>query len=269
MEPFDDPHVLTFDELSVQEDARSIDGYSVARAYDEESMTWQVRIVQPGGSELALPKVDGSRGAGPRFGTARLLGNGRSQLVVAYSTGGAHCCFKYFIYDLGRRARLVFDGRQWPIGDGFDELQFEDLDCDGDFEFVQKSIHYDYEFGLAYVSSPQPAVVFAYDPTAGRYVPANQRFKVRVLRFVPETEEDIAARMRSNEFDPYRDLMQTLYVSLHFIYAGERRRGLALLDRHCASCADSDGRSTRAELRRLLQTDPVYRYLYPSRARGR
>jgi hypothetical protein len=268
IEPIDDPHVLTLDELGAQEDPLSIDGYVVSRAYHEGADSWQVRIVQPDGSGLALPTMDGSRGAGPRFGAARLLGNGRSQLVVAYSTGGAHCCFKYFIYDLGPRARLVFDGREWPIGDGFDEIEFEDLDCDGDLEFVQKSIHYDYELGLAYVSSPQPAVVFAYDPAAGRYVPANRRFKVRVLRYVPETEEAIAARMRTKEYEPYRDLMDMLYVSLHHIYAGERKRGLALLDRDCASCADSDGRSTRAALHRLLRTDPVYRYLYPARRPG-
>ena len=253
----DDPHTLTLDEICTPDDTLTVDGYTVRRYYDADRSAWYVTITAPGGRTTELGEEDSEGSFVPRFGTASLLQNGRRQLVVVQSTGGAHCCYQYRIYDLGRQPRLVFDGRKWLIGDGFDDLEFEDLDCDGDLEFAQKTVHFDYEFDLCYVASPQPTIVFAYNASAGQYVPANRRFRTRILRRVPEVIHDIDERERSGEDDPMRDLVDALYVALAYVYAGQEATGFAFLKCH-EPYYDAD-------IRGLLRSDPLYRYLYGRR----
>jgi hypothetical protein len=64
------------------------------------------------------------------FGLYPLLGGKRKQLVIAQFSGGAHCCYQYWIYELYPRVRLLFDGTRFDIGDGFDPITFKDRDTE-------------------------------------------------------------------------------------------------------------------------------------------
>ena len=57
-----------------------------------------------------------------------------------------------------------------------------------------------------------------------------------------------------------RSKVDTLYVALEYVYAGQEETGLAFLRRH-APYYD-------VEVRRLLRADPLYRYVYGPRGRA-
>jgi hypothetical protein len=196
------------------------------------------------------------------FGLFPLLGGKRKQLVIAQFTGGAHCCYQYWIYELYPRVRLLFDGTRFDIGDGFDPITFQDLDGDGSFEFTQKIGTFDYALGC-YTCTPQPTMVFKYYPHRRKYLPANRRFASYVLKDAPEKIRKLKELLKTPEskrdwtaFDYYAfDLL------LNYIYVGKERKAWRLYDRFMYHYENEDPRGHR-EIRKKLKADPLYRFIY-------
>jgi hypothetical protein len=72
---------------------------------------------------------DSSRG-----GLVRLLGKRTKQLVIQQSSGGAHCCLHWRVYDLFPKFRLIFDSEPYPIEDAMNDAELTDIDRDGTLE---------------------------------------------------------------------------------------------------------------------------------------
>jgi hypothetical protein len=101
-----------------------------------------------------------------------ITGEGNPDIIIQTFSGGAHCCFDTFLYDLG--SHLV----EIPIppspGGNYPPGCFRDLDEDGIYEFV----HYDDSFAYrycGYAGSAKVLVVLKYDPGMG-YIPASPEF---------------------------------------------------------------------------------------------
>jgi hypothetical protein len=230
------------------------EGYKVSKEYDAEARKSKV-VIRKGVKVLA---VNGD-GEGFRdsscFGLYPVLGGGKQQLITVQTSGGVHCCFSYRIYDLVPKFRLLFDDGNYPIGDGFDELEFKDIDGDGVQEFTQRNMTFHYWEELAYVSSPQPEIVFRYDPWDKRFHPANKRFAAYLLEGV---EDDIRGL---DPNDPAQNWVGGLDITLRYIYAGEERKAWKFYDRTFGpKFYEKDTMKTK--LKRTLMGDRVYRSLY-------
>jgi hypothetical protein len=194
------------------------------------------------------------------FGLFPLLGGTRKQLIIVQFTGGLHCCFDYWIYDLYPRFRLIFDGTKYEVGDGFDPIAFQDLDGDGSLEFTQKIITFDYTLDC-YTCTPQPTMVFKYDDRSQKYLPANRRFMSYVLKDTRKDIQTLKALMREPEVT--RDLEAIEYHSfdllLTHVYAGRERQGWRLYYRFAGWDGDA---KWRHKIRTKLRADSLYQFLY-------
>jgi len=86
-----------------------------------------------------------------------ITGDGQPNLVVSHWSGGAHCCFSYYVFNIGKDFKLldVIDG-----GDG-DASRFTDVDNDGKLEFLGN----DWTFGYwheCFAASPAPSIILKY-----------------------------------------------------------------------------------------------------------
>ena len=255
------------------DDSLSYLGFTVTRFYDERHKK-SIVMIKKGKSVMVKHKnkLDAWGIQSSCFGLYPVLGRAQKQLVIVQTSGGAHCCFDYRIYDLFPRLRLIFDGGKYPIGDGFDELKFSDLDGDGVMEFTQRVVEFDYCCDLAYVSSPQPTVVFKYDAKNRRFLPAPRRFRKFLLK---GTQDNL------NEFnrDPLTHWPDLLHVVLQYIYAGQEKaawhlyaQGTKRFDSLYKELTDkkptenSSGYDrTEFEIKEGLKQDPIYRLIYGRR----
>ena len=82
--------------------------------------------------------------------------DGQPNLVISEFTGGAHCCFNYYIFQIGEKFRCV---DQIETLDG--ESDFKDLRGDGNLELVMYDWTFAY-FGSAGFAESAPEVILSY-----------------------------------------------------------------------------------------------------------
>ena len=136
---------------------------------------------------------------------------GRHVIVQDWS-GGAHCCFDYYVLHVhGVEVR-----REGMIRAGDCDLHVTDLDHDGTFELIGCDARFAYAFDLSFAESPLLPVVYTFREKA--YVADNRRFP-EVFRYRMARE-----RRRLAEADQTRDAAgarrATISLLLHMLYAG-------------------------------------------------
>ncbi len=91
-----------------------------------------------------------------------ITGDGIPDLVVSEWTGGAHCCFKFHIFEIGRTFKKI------AVLDGGDELgsHFEDINNDKKLEFITRDWTFQY-WKTDFAASPAPRVILRY--SKGKY----------------------------------------------------------------------------------------------------
>lgn len=100
-------------------------GKLVYRLATDEGMTY--RLGQPADAINKIPLVPNG---------ADLTGDGRSDMMVTSWSGGAHCCFTHYIFELEPELRL-----KATLNDGDTDLgHFEDLDHNGRLFYVTDEI---------------------------------------------------------------------------------------------------------------------------------
>jgi hypothetical protein len=100
-------------------------GKLVYRLANDEGMTY--RLGQPEDLVNKIPLVANG---------SDLTGNRRPDMMVTSWSGGAHCCFTHYVFELEPKLRLVA-----KLEDGDTDLgHFEDLDQDGRYFYVTDEI---------------------------------------------------------------------------------------------------------------------------------
>ena len=237
-------------------DELKYEGYDVQRRYDEKAERSVVTIKKRGKTLAVHSDGEGrARKEASCFGLNPILGGKTKQLLVVQTSGSAHCCFSYRIYDLRPKFRLLFDSTKYPIGDGFDELEFKDLDRDGVHEFTQIDMTFDYWEDMAYVSSPQPEVVFQYNPRIKTFFPANKKFSAYLLR-------DVAKDIKKlDPSDPAPHWRGSFDITLRYIFAGKEERGWKFYDKQFG--IKPGGRDwMKTKIKNALKQDQLYRSIY-------
>ena len=130
----------TLDSVFTPEDTLSYVGYEVRRCYDFQKGMWFATLEKEG-KVLATFKSDGYRKEMNNFGLFPFLGTKMKQLIIEQYSGGAHCCWSYWIFKLRADFEVIYDSQEYPVGYGLTPL---DLDKDGVFEFTQGLLTFDY-----------------------------------------------------------------------------------------------------------------------------
>lgn len=90
-----------------------------------------------------------------------VTGEGQPDLVMGEWTGGAHCCFRLRVYEIGEKFRQVAD---LDLKDTSDP-QIADLDGDGKFELVIADWTFSY-WHTSFADSPAPQVILRFRDSA-------------------------------------------------------------------------------------------------------
>ncbi len=110
-----------------------------------------------------------------------ITGEGNPDLVVFTYSGGAHCCTRVYVVDLGPEVRVFQAGIDSNcVG------EFRDLEGDSVPEYLTCDDTFAYAY-CPFVCSPMPRVIMRYEPGKG-YTPANHLFSELVL---PESERGL------------------------------------------------------------------------------
>lgn len=249
------------DKVLSKEDRLSYKGYLIEKSQVKGEEFWNASL-RKGDKVLAKFENGGENKDWTSFGLFPFLGADSKQLIVEQYSGGAHCCYSYWIYDPSTSLRLLFNNDKYGTGNMLSPV---DIDGDGVFEFEQSVMAFDY-FHLSHASSVFPAAVFAYDKKAGEYRPANRKFSAYVLQDIEkEIKEVETLKAQSDKTDEsYSEnyFSAVLLVTLKYIYAGQQEKGWSFFDQEYKTHAGIAKDKMRAEIKDQLQREQVYNYIY-------
>ncbi|HEX8285659.1 MAG TPA: hypothetical protein VF588_20050 [Pyrinomonadaceae bacterium] len=191
------------------------------------------------------------------FGLFAFLGGAEKQLIVSQD---APRDGRQWIVSLSPRPRVIYDGPAFAAGREVYDLRVEDFDGDGVYELAAPlTTFYGFDdWALTPAATPLPEVIFRYDEKAGRYVPANARFRERLLKDVEAAKSKVRGPGSREEH-----LADVLAVVLAYVLAGEER---AAWDFYEAAYKLPDKAKVQREIETELRAQPVYRFIYRERA---
>lgn len=258
----DDTCSEMFSNLFVEVDSISYNGFEIVRlhktVYDKEyggDIPVTYAILKSGDKTLSV--FDGvfyfGGGNTTGFGLASVLGNETEQLVISETVrrGGRH-----WIVDISSDGATLFDSNDWDGGN--EEVCVHDFDGDG-VEEISLAITSFWGFGtMSMADSPLPGVVFKYEPKRRKYMPDKSAF----ARGLTHIDEDVQAiDPRENPRDglkgPY--LAVRLDIFLRYVYAGRENDGWSFFDK---AYNLTDKQDLKREIKRKLDQEPVYRFIY-------
>lgn len=226
-------------------------GYTVTRTFN--SVTGKSYVVVKRGRKI-LARHSQGEGLGmidsSHIGLFPFLGGQGKQLIIEQSSGGAHCCYSRWIYELTPSFKLIFNSDSYDVSDGFGKAELADLDRDGVTELILSSNHFAY-FHLHFSASPLPTIIFKYNRKTHQYDPANPLFPKYVLKDITVMKRDALNNA------PY-NFAWVLAVMLDYIYAGREAAAWRFYDR---TYTLNDKASIRREIKATLRQDHIYRFI--------
>jgi hypothetical protein len=182
------------------------------------------------------------------IGLFPLLGGKTKQLIISQTlprTG------RHWIVELTANPKVLFDSRDYEVGR--EEVRAVDLDRDGVYEIGLYVTSFYGEFNqLSMASTPLPTVFFSYDKRAGRYLPANHRYRDKLLN---DIETDIS-KLPAEDGERY--LASRLNALLRLIYTGKEKEGWEFFDK-AYTLPDAD--KIKAIVKENLQKAPAYKFI--------
>lgn len=189
-----------------------------------------------------------------RFGLFPVLGQKSKQLIIEQE---AHRTWHHWVVSLSPNFKVIYDSGDYPVGHG---LRAIDIDQDGKYELIQSLLTFWFFDRLSNVDSPFIEVIFVYNPTLQKYVPANPQFQKFALRNV---EDDIrkAQEIKPDSSLPGQDkgkLGAVLEVFLSYLYAGKEQEAWSFYE---SEYNLPDKEEMRVKIQEALSKDAVYKAL--------
>ncbi len=187
------------------------------------------------------------------FGFASLLGGETKQLIVSQTVprGGRH-----WIVDISSDGATLFDSYDWDLGR--EEVCVHDFDGDGISEISMLLTSF-WGFGaMSMAESPMRDVVFKYEANVRKYMPDKSAF-LRGLTDIDEDVRKIDPNENPREGSKGSYLATRLDILLRYVYAGRDSYGWSFFDR---AYNLTHKRDVKREIKRILDSEPVYRYVY-------
>jgi len=250
-----------FSNFFVEADSISYKGYEVLRLHKTvhdkqyaEDIPVTYAILKLNG--LTIETFDGvyfGGGNETRFGFASLLGGEAKQLVVSQTIPHYGRCW---IVDLSSNARIIFDSKDWNLGQ--EDVCIHDYDDDGVQEISLAILSFCGFGAMSMAESPMPCVVFKYDGNIRKYLPDGPS----LADGLQNIEQDVA------KIDPSEDppegssgpyLATRIDIFLRYVYAGRESDAWAFFDK---TYNLSDKKDVKLEIKKKLAGEAVYRFIY-------
>jgi hypothetical protein len=168
--------------------------------------------------------------------------DGSEDLVLRIYSGGAHCCYSYQIYSLGKFLKKLADLKLLDCGE---KIKLQDLDGDGRWEISSCNAAFTYFKDIPYSESPFPPMVFGLEN--GKFVNEDKKFQKLF-------DDDIAAQRKALQDRGYSD-GDALQIVLDYFLSGRETEGWSQFDQLLTSPKKE---SIRSELK-----DRWQKYLGP------
>jgi hypothetical protein len=252
-------YTQSLESVFTDEDTLLYKGYEVTRLYDSQNEVW-FAILKKADEVITTFTSGGQLKEWTNFGLFPFLGPETSQLIVEQFSGGAHCCWSYWIFNATGDLELLYTSEEYPVGYGLTPM---DLDADGVFEFTQTILSFDYFDRLPHALSPLPAAVFKYEKS-DRYLPANQLFPDYLLKGIDDDIKRVKGFNDTLDFKTYDDphgeyLSAVLEVVLRYIYAGKEDEAWAFYEK---AYRLPDKEEMESKIREKLKDCPIYKHIY-------
>ncbi|MDQ3747546.1 MAG: hypothetical protein M3367_00820 [Acidobacteriota bacterium] len=255
-----DSSILYFDEIYSNDDTLAYGAYQVEKrskmlwlkdAEVNAEVTYFV-LKRDGKTAATFEGIHYPLGNDARFGLFPVLGQKTKQLIIEEE---AHRAWHHWVVSLSPNAKVIYDSGDYPVGHS---LRAIDIDKDGDYELIQ-SLHSFWFFArLSNVDSPFIDIIFVYNPTLQKYIPANPQFQEFALRNI---EDDIrkAKEIKSNSSLPGQEggkLGAVLEVVLSYLYAGKKQEAWAFYE---SEYNLPDKKEMKVTIQEALSKEAVYR----------
>ncbi|MCF7870053.1 MAG: hypothetical protein K9M01_02935 [Candidatus Omnitrophica bacterium] len=125
-----------------------------------------------------------------------ITGDGEPNLLVSHWSGGAHCCFSFYVFSIGEDFRLI----QRINNEDGDLGKFVDVDDDGALEFIGNDWTFSY-WRAPFSQSPAPRIILKYRD--GKYRLALDLMKSEPLD--PERQAEMIQRIKADMADAVAD----------------------------------------------------------------
>jgi len=182
------------------------------------------------------------------IGLFPLLGGKTKQLIISQTLPRAG---RHWIVELTPNPKVLFDSGDYEVGR--EEVWTVDLDGDGVYEISLFVTSFYGAFNqLSVMSTPLPTVVFSYDKRAGRYLPANHRYRDYLLKGIENEISELPTAVGE------RYLARRLDVLLRLLYAGKEKEGWEFFDK-AYTLPDAD--KIKAIVNEEIQKAPAYKYI--------
>lgn len=183
------------------------------------------------------------------FGLFPFLGNDLKQLIVSTTEprGG-----EQWIAELSPTYRKIFNTKEWRVGREGADLKFVDINNDGVYEIIALDVWFLIFDNLSMSESPMVSVIFKYNPTAKKFVPANHLFSSYALKGIQEEVEKFSTVNK----DQY--LGSKVYLLLKFLYAGKEKEGWEFFE---SSYQAKDKTKVKNTIKNILKNSRTYQYI--------
>ncbi|HCU22570.1 MAG TPA: hypothetical protein DF698_06735 [Candidatus Atribacteria bacterium] len=252
--------INTLDKIFNNTKSLTLNGYTIEKIPGPQDEQWSAVLKKY--NEVIMRFENGYLEDMTIFGLYPFIVNRDKQLVVEQFSGGAHCCWSDWIIELTSPISILYDSQKYPVGYG---IVIEDLDKDGNSEFIQTLLTFDYFDRIPHAYSPLPAVVFAFDESSNQFVPANPLFADYLLKDIEENIQycqEYTSKVKANP-DSYDDstgeyLSSVLQVVIPYIYVNQEENAWSFFNQNYLL---KDKEEIRQKVEGQLNNCAVYQYI--------
>ena len=245
------PKEILMSDIFTGEKSLSYNWFDIATIAKSKPIELSYAVIKKNGRMLAKfdsPHLHGGLMNATNIGLFPLLGGKTKQLIISQTlprTG------RHWIVELAANPKVLFDSGDYEVGR--EEVWAVNLDGDGVYEIgLYVTSFYGAFNQLSVMNTPLPQMVFRYDRRAGRYLPANHRYRDYLLKDIETGISDLPTAAGEQY------LASRLNVLLRLLYAGKEKEGWEFFDK-AYTLADAD--KIKAIVKERLQHAPAYKFI--------
>ena len=245
------PEEILMSDIFTRDESLSYNGFGIATITKNEPIEFSYAVIKKSGRMVAKfdsPHLHGGPGNAIDIGLFPLLGGKTKQLIISQTlprTG------RHWIVELAANPKVLFDSGDYEVGR--EEVWAVDLDRDGVYEIgLYVTSFYGAFNQLSVMNTPLPQMVFRYDRRAGRYLPANHRYRDYFLKNIEADMSDLPAAVGEQY------LVSRLNVLLRFLYTGKEKEGWEFFDK---AYTLPDAAKIKAIVKERLQNASAYKFI--------
>ena len=182
------------------------------------------------------------------FGLFSFLGKNEKQVFISQT---APRLGNHWIVSFESRYRIIFNSNDFNVGG--EDFQVVDFDKDGIYELsFANYISLKLNSKTLATSTPFTEVIFKFNPTLNKYLPANPQFSNYLLRDIDEQTKLTKYENRDAQF------ADVLNITLKYIYAGKEKEAWEFFEKQY----DFEDKQTRKNaIKGALEKDVIYKSL--------